>query len=88
MVTKSNYGKKEVEACLSVLVEIMTVLGSYRDNLVLIGGWVPYFLLNNKGKDHVGSIDIDLALDFKKISDESYKTILKLLNQRGYMQGK
>lgn len=87
MVTKSNYGKEEVEISLSVLVELMTVLGNYRDNIVLIGGWVPYFLLDSNEIPHVGSIDIDLALNFKEITDESYKTILDLLNQRGYKQG-
>ena len=87
MVTKSNYSKKEVDTCLSVIVEVMTILGSYRDRIVLIGGWVPYFILDNQGKDHIGSIDIDLALDFQKISDESYRSILELLKRRGYAQG-
>ena len=87
MVTKSNYEKKEVDICLSVIVEIMTVLGRHKNNIILIGGWVPYFILDKKGKDHVGSIDIDLALDFKNISDESYRSILELLKKRGYMQG-
>lgn len=87
MVTKSNYNKKEVDCCLSVIVEVMTILGSYRDKIVLIGGWVPYFILAKKGKDHIGSIDIDLALDFKKISDISYRSILELLKKRGYIQG-
>ena len=87
MVTKLNYSKKEVDTCLSVIVEVMTILGSYRDKIVLIGGWVPYFILGKQGKDHIGSIDIDLALDFQKISDESYRSIIKLLEKRGYIQG-
>ena len=87
MVTKSNYSKKEVDTCLSVIVEVMTILGSYRDRIVLIGGWVPYFILDKQGKDHIGSINIDLALDFQKISDESYRSILQLLKKRGYIQG-
>ena len=41
MVTKHDYGKIEVEACLSVLVELLTVLGEYRDHIVLTGGWIP-----------------------------------------------
>lgn len=48
---------------------------------------VPYFLLEDKRKDHTGSLDIDLALDFKKISAESYRTILQLMQERGYRQG-
>lgn len=87
MVTKSNYDKEEVNISLSVIVEIMTILGNYKNNIVLIGGWVPYFILDEKGKDHVGSIDIDLALDFKNISASSYKSILELLKKRGYIQG-
>jgi hypothetical protein len=87
LVTKSNYEKKEVNICLSVIVEVMTILGSYRDCIILIGGWVPYFILDNKGKDHIGSIDIDLALDSKKISGKSYRSIIELLKKRGYIQG-
>ena len=55
--------------------------------MVLVGGWVPYFLLNEKGEEHTGSIDIDLALDFNKISDDTYGTILQLLKKHGYKQG-
>ena len=87
MVTKSSYNKKEVDTCLSIIVEVMTILGSYRDKIVLIGGWVPYFILDKQGKNHIGSIDIDLALDFQKISDKSYKSILELIKRRGYTQG-
>jgi len=86
MVTRSDYGKKEVEISLSVLVELMTLLGAFRDNIVLVGGWTPYFLLREKGKEHTGSLDIDIALDFQRISEESYRTILQLLKERGYVQ--
>ena len=44
MVTIKDYPKTEVEACLSVLVELMTVLGEYRESIALVGGWIPYFL--------------------------------------------
>lgn len=87
MVTKYDYGKSEVLACLSVLVELMTVLGEFRDHIVLTGGWIPYFLLEERGREHVGSLDIDIALDFQEISDDSYKTILQALKDRGYKQG-
>ncbi len=41
MVTKADYGKDEVKACLSVMVEPMTLLGEFREHIVFIGGWVP-----------------------------------------------
>lgn len=87
MVTKLDYIKKEVDICLSVMVEIMTILGEYRDSIVLVGGWVPYFLIKDKKEEHIGSIDIDLALDLNTISEDAYKTILELLEKRGYLKG-
>jgi hypothetical protein len=87
MVTRYDYGKSEVEACLSVLLELMTVLGEFRDHIVLTGGWIPYFLVEERGHEHVGSLDIDIALDFKEISDDSYQTIQQALKERGYRQG-
>jgi hypothetical protein len=84
MVTRSDYPKNEVDACLSVLVEFMTLLGEFKDSIVLVGGWVPYFLIEEGKQEHTGSLDIDAALDFKSISSETYSTILKLLKERGY----
>jgi hypothetical protein len=87
MVTRLDYGKSEVDACLSVLIELMTVLGELRDHIVLTGGWVPYFLLKESRYEHVGTIDIDVALDFQKISHDTYQTILQALEDRDYKQG-
>jgi hypothetical protein len=84
MVTRSDYPKNEVEAYLSVLVEFMTLLGEFKDSIVLVGGWVPYFLIEERKQEHTGSLDIDAALDFKRISSETYSTILELLKERGY----
>ncbi len=84
MVNQSNYPKYEVEACLSVMVELMTLLGEYRDYFVLVGGWVPYFLVGEKGEKHTGSLDIDIAIDFREIPDVTYRTILQLLEKQGY----
>jgi len=86
MVVRDDYSKKEVDGCLSVLVELMTILGEFRDNMVLVGGWIPYFLMEKNRHEHVGSLDIDIALDFQKISDDTYKTILQLLKSRGYVE--
>jgi len=88
MVIKYDYSKKEVDACLSVIVELMTILGEFRDNIVLVGGWIPYFLMENNRHEHVGSLDIDIALDFQKISGDTYKTILQILKRRGYEEGR
>ncbi|MGM0368422.1 MAG: hypothetical protein ACQEP2_07625 [Actinomycetota bacterium] len=66
----------------------MTILGEYKDNIVLVGGWVPYFLIEDKKETHIGSIDIDLAIDSNAISNDAYRTILELLRKKGYEKGR
>jgi hypothetical protein len=69
-----------------VLIELTHLLGEYRDDIVLIGGWVPELLIPPGPKPHVGSIDIDLALNHAKIREANYKRIEELLTARGYYQ--
>lgn len=88
MVTRTNYNEIAIQAAHSVLMEIIRVLGEYRDRLVLVGGWVPQVLFQNKDDLHIGSMDVDLAIDHKRISDEGYRSIRDLLMSRGYQQGK
>lgn len=87
MVNKSQYGEKEVNACKTVLVEIIHLFGEFKDDIVIIGGWTPSLLLpESQEHPHIGSLDIDVALDFSRIHDDTYQTILKAFLNRGYMQ--
>jgi len=86
MVTRRDYTAEAVEAAKSVLIELTHLLGEYRDNIVLIGGWVPELLIPQNLRPHVGSIDIDLALNHLKIREEGYRLIEELLTSRGYYQ--
>jgi hypothetical protein len=87
MVTENDYNKSIVEICKSVLVELFTILGSYREDIILIGGWVPYFLFEKPKYSHVGSLDIDLALNKDIFLSEAYETIYELLTEKGYKMG-
>ena len=84
MVTRTDYNQIAVKAAYSVLLEIIRILGEYKDNIVLIGGWVPQFLFQNEDDWHTGSIDVDLAIDHKRISNEVYKGIQDLLLEKKY----
>ncbi|MBW1744270.1 MAG: hypothetical protein JRJ47_12720 [Deltaproteobacteria bacterium] len=88
MVTKRDYTEEAVNAARSVLVELMHLLGEYREDIVVVGGWVPELLFGQEEDPHVGSIDIDLALNHVQLKDEGYKSIQKLLLDRGYVQGR
>ncbi len=88
MATKYDYNPVEVKVCYAALIELMTILGEYRDNSVIIGGWVPYFLCPDHQREHTGSLDIDLALNFSKIEDDDYQTILEAIEKRGWSPGR
>ncbi|HEY3419521.1 MAG TPA: hypothetical protein VGK23_03130 [Methanomassiliicoccales archaeon] len=75
------------DASLSALLELSLTLRSYRDALVLVGGWAPFFLIDEFGRggfDHVGSIDIDIAVDPELVENDGYSAIVDLIQDRGY----
>jgi len=86
MRTCTDYGGGITEASTSALLELSLALRHYRDDLVLIGGWAPYYLIKDQGRsdfEHIGSIDIDLAVD-PIIGPDQYATIVDLITERGY----
>jgi len=80
------YSRGLTEASKSVLIEILRILGSYRDYLVLSGGWAPYFILQEFGEadQHCGSIDIDFVLNPTLTDLRVYETIVSMIEKRGY----
>jgi hypothetical protein len=88
----TDYVSEVTSASLSGLAELFTILGKYRDALVLVGGWAPYFLLERyqgEGNDfrHVGSIDTDIAVNPLLVGPDEYATIVRLIKDRGYNHG-
>ena len=57
----SDYDDRTTVAVKSVLVEIGQVLGSYKGKFAVIGGAVPWLLLNEAEMPHVGTLDVDLS---------------------------
>jgi hypothetical protein len=55
------YDTAKTEASKGALVELALALRSYRKDIVLAGGWAPYFLTQGY-LSHCGSIDLDLVL--------------------------
>jgi len=86
MVKQSDYSQLEVQACFSVLIEVITVLGEFRESIVLVGGNVPPLLIPSAKEKHPGTLDIDLAINNKHISNDTYQTIVKTLRDRSYYQ--
>lgn len=81
-----DYDDRTTKAVKSVLVEIGQILGSFRGKFALIGGAVPWLLLNNAEMPHVGSLDVDLTLDAEALGDGEYATLVEALQGQGYEQ--
>lgn len=78
--TRFDYGEREIAAAKRVLVDLGQVLGSFlKESIVVVGGWVPDLLLSGAGEAHVGSIDVDLALNVEKLREGRYAEIVKAM---------
>ena len=85
---RDDYSDRQVEAAHRVLVDLGQVLAKFGDCLVVVGGWVPDLLLADADEPHIGSIDVDLALDASKLNDGRYADLLKLLlHTKRYRKG-
>lgn len=82
--TQHDYGVRAIAAARRVLIDLGQVLGSYfDDSIIVVGGWVPDLLLAGADEPHIGSMDIDLALDAEKLGDGRYAEIVKSLLATG-----
>jgi len=73
-----------IAASRSVLIDVLTVLGKYLDKIAIVGGWVLELLFPGRG--HIGSLDVDLALDASRIPAHVYETIKRDLLSASYQQ--
>jgi hypothetical protein len=85
--TAAEYDDRTTAAVKSVLVEIGQILGSFRGRFVVIGGAVPWLLLDSDDMRHVGILDIDLSLHAEALGDGAYATLVEALLSNGYRQG-
>lgn len=84
-MTKVDYPKLAVKAAESVLLELVHILGEYLDSIVVIGGMVPRYLIKEPEEPHIGTTDVDLALDHRRFDEPGYETLHKLLTDHHYL---
>lgn len=69
---------------------IATILGDLLDDVVVVGGLVPYLLVDQttataEGR-HVGTRDLDLGIALALLNEERYREIARRLRDRGFQQ--
>jgi hypothetical protein len=83
----AEYDDRTSSAVKTVLIEIGQILGSFKGKFAIIGGAVPWLLLGDTpDMPHVGTIDIDLALDAEALGDGEYATLVGAMQAHGYAQ--
>ncbi|MCV3244110.1 nucleotidyl transferase AbiEii/AbiGii toxin family protein [Mesorhizobium sp. ZC-5] len=82
----AEYDDRTTQAVKSVLLEIGQILGSFKGKFAVIGGAVPWLLLENDEMRHVGTLDVDLGLDAEALSDGEYAKLVESLMENGYKQ--
>ncbi len=75
------------EAAFQVLIEVLYLLKEFENSLILVGGWVPILLLPDASEKHVGTVDVDIAIDGRALSESGSKTIEDILLGNGYLPG-
>ena len=85
---EEDYSPRQVEAARRVLIDLGQILAPFEDCLVVVGGWTPDLLLTKSEEPHIGSIEVDLALDASKLNDGRYAELLKLIfDTKRYRKG-
>jgi len=82
----NEYEDRTTEAVKSVLVEIGQILGSFNGKYAVIGGAVPWLLLDNHEMPHVGTLDVDLGLDAEALGEGEYARLVETLIGHDYKQ--
>ena len=87
---QEEYEGRQTIAARRVLIDMGQVLAAFRTQMVIVGGWVPELGFEPQHEaPHVGSIDVDLALDIQKLSENAYAEMIDLLLNTGrYRQGR
>jgi hypothetical protein len=82
----ADYTDRVSDAVKSALMEIGQILASFEGKFAVVGGAVPWLLLEADDMQHVGTIDIDLTLDAEALGDGEYVRLVEALMGNGYAQ--
>jgi predicted nucleotidyltransferase len=84
----SGYQPGAVERVRRTLLLIAAKLGDLLEEVVVVGGLVPYLLVEqshlNQERRHVGTLDLDLGLSIAILNNERYREISARLRDAGF----
>ena len=63
----TDYSEGQKQTAHRVLVELVNLFNEYRDDIRIVGGWVPDLMFPEQ--DHVGSVDVDVLINHLTLKD-------------------
>lgn len=82
-----DYQDRDVKAAFVALIELGQILKPFHTSYVIVGGSVPWLLLDHGKPPHLGTIDIDIGLNPEDLDDGQYATLVETLERAGYHRG-
>lgn len=84
----SGYQPGSVLRVRETLLFIASKLGDLMEDIVVVGGLVPYLLVEQEelpaARRHVGTLDLDLGLSLAILDDERYREVADRLRAEGF----
>ncbi|MGI8729176.1 MAG: nucleotidyl transferase AbiEii/AbiGii toxin family protein [Solirubrobacteraceae bacterium] len=89
--TAAGYRAEETAQVVAACLTLAGALGDLYDELCIVGGLVPSMICDTRvdpsaldGGAHVGTSDLDVALETSVLDDERYKEIASRLHAKGF----
>jgi hypothetical protein len=85
-VTALDYPPGLAEEARRMALHLATLLGDLAEDIVLVGGLVPYLIIDQERapEPHVGSRDIDLGFSVAVLGEDRYREISQRLRRHGF----
>jgi hypothetical protein len=85
----TDYTPEQLARTRQTLLQVVVALGDFHDDVVLVGGLVPAFLVDQaeaaaRDEAHVGSIDVDLGIRLAVVDEDRYDELAERLRASGF----
>lgn len=88
--TAAGYPPEMALEAQRMCLYVATILGDLLEDVVVVGGLVPYLIIDQRvvgaGQHHVGTRDLDLGLSIAVLDHARYREIAERLRDRGFEQ--
>ena len=87
--TQDGYSSEDLAKVTQTCLYVFTILGDLLDDVAVVGGLVPYLLVNQDDlpeglEQHAGTMDLDLGLSLAIFDEERYQNLTGRLRQAGF----